>query len=265
MRFELVVSDAPVLDRDVLWQEFRAVTLGQMRLQHEISRQKAPSLRVPMHARAADPIGQQERAPGTDRQCCLAGVVATRERGPRRAHKQVVPHGVAELVGSVVRRKIGRGVAPWPTLDCDHPKARIGHRLGDDRACPAQPDDHNVRRRQLGRHRLALFAGQCRSHGRAGDHSFRPVMLTDSARCAARPSRGNHNGRRESRSSSTPPCPDCRRKSGQRKSLGAYPAAIFQRTAWCWYPAIAAGHSPCCRSADPFRRPGAARRFYRHT
>ena len=72
------------------------------------------------------------------------------------------------------------------------------------------------------------------SHGCGGDHALRPAMLTGgwgSAHCGARPSRDNRSGRRGSRSSSTPPCRDCRRRSGRRRSRSAYPAAMSRRTA----------------------------------
>ena len=128
MRLELVVGDAPVLDRHVRGQEFRAVTLGQVRFQYEIGRQKAPGLRVPVQARATDAIGHQKRAPGADRQRRLPRIIAKGERRLSRPHEQIVPHRIAQLVRRITRGKVGRGVAPWPALDRDHIEARFGHR-----------------------------------------------------------------------------------------------------------------------------------------
>src|SRR5262249_60207796 len=61
MGLELVIGDTPVLDRHVRGQEFFAVALGQPRFHLKVARQKAPSLRVPMHASATDAIRRHER------------------------------------------------------------------------------------------------------------------------------------------------------------------------------------------------------------
>ena len=144
MRLEIVVGDAPILDGHVLRQEIGAVALRQVTAQHEIGRQKAPSLGVPMHAGAADAVAEHERAPVAHRQRRLVGVVAERHRHLRRPQKQLVLEPIAQLVLRVGDRKIGRGVAPRAALDRDDVEARVGQFVGENGAGPAEPDDDDV-------------------------------------------------------------------------------------------------------------------------
>src|SRR5262249_40881269 len=65
---EVVVGDAPILNRHVFRQEGGAVTLREVRAQDEIARQEAPGLRIPVHAAAADAVRRHERAPAADRE-----------------------------------------------------------------------------------------------------------------------------------------------------------------------------------------------------
>jgi hypothetical protein len=98
MRLELVVSNAPVLDGHVWGQEFRAVALGEVRLQHEIAGQEAPGLGIPMHAGAAHTLGHQKCAPSADRQRRLTDIITKGKGRLRRLHEQIVPYGIAQLV-----------------------------------------------------------------------------------------------------------------------------------------------------------------------
>ena len=150
-------------------QERRAVALGQVRLQHEVGRQEAPGLGVPVHAAAADAVRRHERAPTADRQRGLVHLVAEREGGLVRPQEQLVADAVAQFVLHVVRREIGRRVAPRAALDGDDVEPFIGQLVRHDRAGPAEPDDDDIFFGKLARHAdLNAF----------GVHSARPVMLT---------------------------------------------------------------------------------------
>src|ERR1700722_19421366 len=63
VRLEILVRDTPVLDRHVLGQKGGAITLREVGLEHEIRRQEAPGLRIPVHPAAPDPVRRHERAP----------------------------------------------------------------------------------------------------------------------------------------------------------------------------------------------------------
>src|SRR5438445_206402 len=65
--FELVIGDAPVLDREIGGDRLLAVALLEMRAQHEFGWKIAPGDAVPMRARAADTVAQWKRAPAAHR------------------------------------------------------------------------------------------------------------------------------------------------------------------------------------------------------
>ena len=50
VRLEIIVGDAKVLDRHVVGQKFRAISLRQMRLENEVGWQEPERLRVPVEA-----------------------------------------------------------------------------------------------------------------------------------------------------------------------------------------------------------------------
>ena len=150
-------------------QERRAVAFGQMRLQHEVRRQEAPRLRVPVHAAAADAVRRHERAPVADRQRGLVHLVAEREGRLVGPQKQFVADAIAQFVLRVVRRKFRRRVAPGAALDRDDVQPFVGQLVGHDRAGPAEPDDDDVFFWKLARHaRLSLSASI-----RRGPHAHR--------------------------------------------------------------------------------------------
>ena len=126
MRLEVVVGDAPILDGHVLRQELFAITLGQMRAQHEVARQKAERLGVPVQATAADAVAEHERAPVAHRQRRLAGIVAKGHRGLRRPQEKFMLETVAPFVLSVGNGEIGRRVAPRTALDGDNVESGVG-------------------------------------------------------------------------------------------------------------------------------------------
>src|SRR5665213_3934198 len=141
MRLKVLIGDAPILDRHVLWDERRAVTLGEMRLEYEIARQEPPRLGVPMHTAAADAVRRHERAPGADRQRCLVHLVAERESRLIRTQEQFVADMIAQFILRVGSREIGRRVAPWTALDGDDVEPLVGQFVGEDTAGPAKADD----------------------------------------------------------------------------------------------------------------------------
>src|SRR5262249_57328667 len=72
--------------------------LGQVCFQLEVAGQKAPSLRVPMHASAANPIRRHEGPPAADWQRRLLDVMAESHRDLRGSKEQVVAGVGAQLV-----------------------------------------------------------------------------------------------------------------------------------------------------------------------
>ena len=152
IRLELVIGDAPVLDRHVLGQKAGAVAFGQVGAQDEVGRQESPRLGIPVHAAAADAVGRHESAPGSDRQRRLVHLVAEREGGLLRSQEELVTNTVAQLVGGVARRIVGGRIPPRPALDCDHIEPGIGKLVGHDRSGPTETDDDDVLCRQFAGH-----------------------------------------------------------------------------------------------------------------
>ena len=166
MRLEIVERDAPILDGHVRRQETGAIPLRQVTAQHEIARQEAPGLGVPMNAGAADAIAEHEGAPVAHRQRRLIGVVAERHRNLRRPQEQFVLQPIAQLVLGIGNRKIGRGVAPWAALDRHHIEAFVRQFVGENGAGPAKPDDGDV------------FAGEFLRHRRCSLQTIAQALLT---------------------------------------------------------------------------------------
>ena len=115
-----------------------------MRLQDEVARQEAPHLRIPMHAAAADAVRRHEGAPTPDRKRGLVDLIAERESKLVGAQEKLVAHAVTELVLHLARRKVGRRVAPWTTLDRHDVETLVGELVGHDRPGPAKTDDDDV-------------------------------------------------------------------------------------------------------------------------
>ena len=157
MRLEIVEGDTPILDGHVRRQEIGAITLRQVAAQHEVARQEAPSLGVPMNAGAADAIAEHEGAPVAHRERRLIGVVAERHRHLRRPQEQFMLQTIAQLVLGIGNRKIGRGVAPRAALDRHHIEAFVRQFVGENGAGPAEPDDGHVFTGKFLRHRRARY------------------------------------------------------------------------------------------------------------
>ena len=151
---EIVVGDAPVLDRHVRREKMCAISLRQMRLKDEIRGQEAPCLRVPVDPPAADAVHRHERAPAANRQRLLIHFVAKSEGELLRPQEELMPDAIAQFVLVVGGREFGRRIAPWPALDGDDVETLVGQLVGQDRARPAQADDRHVLPGELPRHCL---------------------------------------------------------------------------------------------------------------
>ena len=138
MGFDLLVGDAPILDRHVLRQKTGAVALSQMRAQHEVGRQESPRLAIPVHAATADTVRRHEGAPGADRQRRLVHLVAEGEGGLVGTQEQLVADAIAQLVLGVVGRIVGRRISPGAPLDRDHVESGVGQFVGHDRAASSR-------------------------------------------------------------------------------------------------------------------------------
>ena len=157
VRLKIIVGDAPILNRHVFRQKLFAVALRQMRTSHEVARQEAKRLRIPVQPTAADAVAEHEGAPVPHRQRRLVGVVAKRHRHLRRLQERVgAAAGTAARPG---RRKWGS----WkPCRARDRARSRP-HRgrhhssvVRENRARPSEPDDNGVFSGKPARHLSAL-------------------------------------------------------------------------------------------------------------
>ena len=150
---EIVVGDAPVLDRHVLRNEVRSVALDGMAPHLEIGRQEAPRLSVPVHARAAGAGRRPERAQLAHRQRRLLLRVAERQRLAFGLLEQPVADGVAQLVLDMIGREVGNRVPESAALEREDVQAFVGQLLAENARRPAEADEHDVDGGQFGRHR----------------------------------------------------------------------------------------------------------------
>ena len=104
----------------------------------------APSLAPPVDAGAADAVAGLERAPLPDRQRRLSVAVAERQRALRGLLKEIEPDPVAQLIGRVTDVEGGGRVAPRTALNRDDIEPLVGELLREDRAGPAEANDHDV-------------------------------------------------------------------------------------------------------------------------
>src|ERR1700722_11823381 len=162
-RFELVIGDAPVLDRHVLGKEGGAITLGEMRFQDEIGRQKPPHFGVPVHAAAANAVGRHECAPTTNWKPGLVHPVAESEGKLVGTQEKLVTRAIAQLVLHVAGREVGRRVPPWTTLEGDDVEPFVGEFVGHDCAGPAEADDDHIFLRKLAGQEPTSSIARCRS------------------------------------------------------------------------------------------------------
>ena len=106
-----------------------------------MKRQVSPSQWTPA---PPTPLPGLKRAELPDRQRRLAVVIAERQRALRRSLEQIEPHRIAQLVRRVTDVEGGGGVAPRTALDRDDVEPLVGELLREDRAGPAEADDHDV-------------------------------------------------------------------------------------------------------------------------
>src|SRR6185312_9707993 len=76
VRLQLLIGDAPILNRHIGRQRGRAVALDQARAQLWVVFGPAETLAVPVIAGSADARARQERFDSADRQCRLVARVA---------------------------------------------------------------------------------------------------------------------------------------------------------------------------------------------
>src|SRR5262245_35501738 len=141
---ELVVGDAPVLDRHVRGDEILAVALLVHGADFELHVGPAPGVAAPMHARAADHLARQERPEAAHRQRLLRRVVADRQRVARRVLHQVVANDVTQLVANAGDGVILLGCAHIAALERDDLEPGFSELLGQNAAGPAETDDHDI-------------------------------------------------------------------------------------------------------------------------
>ena len=144
MRLEIFIGDAPILDRHVFGKEARAIALGQMRFQHEVAGQKSPGFSIPVHASAPDTIRRHESAPRADRESGLIHLVAERKCVLVRPEEELMPDAIPQFILRIVWRIIGRGIAPWATLDGNHVETFVRQLVRKYRSGPSESDDDYV-------------------------------------------------------------------------------------------------------------------------
>ena len=136
---KLGVSDAPILDRHVIGDEFLAVSLLVIGADLEFHVGPAPGMTAPVHAGTADHLTRQERAEATHRQCLLRGIVAHGEGVARGILHQVMAHDIAQFVANVGQRIVVRAGARCAALECDHLQAGFRQFLGENAAVQPSP------------------------------------------------------------------------------------------------------------------------------
>ena len=136
---ELVIGDAPVLDRHVLGNEALAVALLVERAHLELHVGPPPGVTAPVHAGAADALARQERAEPAHRQRFLRGIVAHGQRVALGIHHQFLPHHVAQLVTDVGQRIVGTAGAHLAALERDDLEAGRRRAPCQDAAGPPSP------------------------------------------------------------------------------------------------------------------------------
>ena len=165
------------------------------------------------------PLRRHERAPVADRQRGLVGVVTERQRRLCGPQEQIVPDAVAQFVG---REGGGKSVAVsrhGPRSMATISRPACGEFMGQDRARPAEPNDHDIVRRQAC---APSWLSICFAPFRAAADADRGqrisfVVTPDPVAIVVASTR-------ESRSSSSRPCRGCRHRSGRRKNLPEHSA-----------------------------------------
>ena len=144
IRFELFVAHAVILDRHAVGDELPAVALFVVAAQAQVFGRHAEVHAGPVRTRAAHAVAGQEGAVLAIGQRPVADAVSDRHRLAREVLEKLAADAVGQLVDDLRIGEIGIGVAVRPTLQCHNPQARFGQLLREDRAGPAEADDHRV-------------------------------------------------------------------------------------------------------------------------
>ena len=144
MRLQVVIGDAPVLDRHVVRNGVAAVPRRQMRTQHELARQEAPGDAVPVGTGAAEAVADRGDIPLAHRQRHLVRGVAQRVGLHSGVLHQLLAHPVFQLVTDARQREILRRHFWRAALQADDGKARLGEFARHDAAGPSHADHHGI-------------------------------------------------------------------------------------------------------------------------
>ena len=144
MRFQLVVGHAEVLEVHAFGDELLAVPLFVGAAQTQIGRQRAPVVAVPVHARAADAVAEQERTVLAVWHSQIGWRVTDGDRLLRQILEKLAANAVAQLVGDARVGEVGNGVAVLAALKRQHLKAGGREFHAHDGAGPAEADQHRV-------------------------------------------------------------------------------------------------------------------------
>jgi hypothetical protein len=144
MRFEFFVADAVVLDRHPFGNEAFAVAFLIVAAYPQFVRHDAKMHARPMQPRAADALALQECGQLAIRQRGIVRRMTDRDRGLREIEKQLLADVVRQFVDRVRIGAVRIGVAVFAALECEDFQARFDEFLRENRASPAEADDHRV-------------------------------------------------------------------------------------------------------------------------
>src|SRR6202022_753916 len=150
--FELGVSNAPVLDRHVVGDEFLAVALFVIGANFEFQFGPAPGGPAPVPAGAPPPPAGQERAEPAHRQRLLLRIVAYGDGVTRGVLHQIVSHDITQLVADIGQRMVALAGTRGAALKCYDLKASLSQFLGKNPAGPAEPNDDDIDFSEFGGH-----------------------------------------------------------------------------------------------------------------
>ena len=140
--FQLVVSDAPVLNRVVFGQAFGAVFFSGTGEHFEAIRQKSGAHRAPVLPCTADTGAGKERTVLAKGKGALARIVPERHRFLGNILHHAEANGVVQFIHVVA---VVVGLSRPSAFQHDHGKCSTRAKfLGHQQACPSAPDNHHV-------------------------------------------------------------------------------------------------------------------------
>jgi hypothetical protein len=158
-RFQLVVADAPILDREIRIEECLAVARLDVAAIDEVGNLETPGRAVPMHHRSAEPGAREKPAQAPQWQRALVAPIAERVGLPRGIDHQPVANAETQFVVHSRRLEVRHGVARRPALDADDLEAGGGEFLGEDRRRHADADRNHIDRLEAFGHRQGTLVG----------------------------------------------------------------------------------------------------------